>query len=113
MSDEKFCAVNVLIERMKTHPEEFFEAGETRGRWTFMYKEYFKDSLTESEKGLIHEALRTVRRLEFDAMVFKELLRDEQEAQNRVSTSYPTTEGTLVSGALGNLNVFSSGQKRK
>lgn len=78
MSDEKFCAVDVLIERMKTHPEEFFETGEKRGRWAFMYKEYFKDSLSESEKGRLHDALRAVRRMEFDAMVVKELMKEAE-----------------------------------
>ena len=76
MSEEIFSGVNTLIERMTTHPEEFFESGEKRGRWAFMYKDYFKDSMTESEKGRLHEALRTVRRLELDAMVLKELMKD-------------------------------------
>lgn len=78
MSDEKFCAVDVLIERMKTHPEEFFETGDKRGRWSFMYKEYFKDVLNESEKGRIHEALKVVRRMEFDALVVKELMKEAE-----------------------------------
>lgn len=87
MNDEKFCAVDVLLERMKTHPEEFFESGEKRGRWSFMYKDYFKDSLNESEKGRIHEALRRVRRLEFDALVVKELMKEEvkPEAEAEIS----------------------------
>lgn len=81
MSDEKFCAVDVLIERMKTHPEEFFETGEKRGRWAFMYKDYFKDSLSESEKGRLHDGLRQVRRMEFDALVVKELMKEEVEPE--------------------------------
>jgi hypothetical protein len=76
--EQTFNAVEVLVERMKTHPEEFFEAGEKRGRWAFIYKDYFRDCLTESEKGRILESLRAVRRTEFDATVVKELLRDEQ-----------------------------------
>lgn len=96
MSEEKFCAVDTLIERMKTHPEEFFEGDfgpdKKRGRWSFMYKDYFKDSLTESEKGRIHEQLRKVRRLEFDAMVVKELMKEEQkpEAENTLTVSTGT-----------------------
>ncbi len=78
---EKFSGVDTLLSRMKTHPEEFFEAGERRGRWSFIYKDYFKDCLTESEKGCIHEALRVVRRLEFDALVVKELMREERQEQ--------------------------------
>lgn len=84
MSDEqqeKFCGVNVLLERMKTHPEEFFESGEKRGRWAFIYKDYFKDSMTESEKGRLHEALKQVRRMEFDALVVKELMKEEEKSE--------------------------------
>jgi len=92
--EQTFNAVEVLVERMKTHPEEFFEAGEKRGRWAFMYRDYFKDCLTESEKGRIHESLRAVRRTEFDAMVVKELLRDEQierqELERQMKAEAPT-----------------------
>ena len=78
MSEEKiFSGVDALIERMDLYPEEFFENGEKRSRWSFMYKDYFRDALTESEKGRIHEAVRKMRRLEFDATVLKELMKDE------------------------------------
>jgi hypothetical protein len=78
MSEEKiFSGVDALIERMELYPEEFFENGEKRSRWSFMYKDYFRDALTESEKGRIHEAVRKMRRLEFDATVLKELMKDE------------------------------------
>lgn len=89
---EIFSGVNTLIERMTTHPEEFFESGEKRSRWSFMYKDYFKDSMTESEKGRLHEALRTVRRLELDAMVLKELMKDTEiekvEQEERVASPF-------------------------
>lgn len=88
MSDEqqeKFCGVNVLLERMKTHPEEFFESGERRGRWAFLYKDYFKDSMTESEKGRLHEALKNVRRMELDALVLKELMKEEEPKEAEVA----------------------------
>jgi len=49
-----------------------------------MYKAYFKDCMTESEKGRIHEALKRVRRLEFDALVVKELMKDEAETEEKV-----------------------------
>ena len=86
--EEKFHGVDMLITRMQTHPEEFFH-GEDRlsvdkygRRWAFIFKEYFHDCWTESEKSRIQEALRTVRRMEFDVLVLKELMRDE-EAEKR------------------------------
>jgi hypothetical protein len=46
-----------------------------------MYKEHFRDVMTESEKGRLHEALKVVRRMEFDSMVVKELMKDEMKEQ--------------------------------
>lgn len=72
--------VDAILERMRTHPEEFFEyshGGETKGRWRFMFKDYFRDAMTEIEKGRLHEALKQIRRMEFDTMVVKELMREE------------------------------------
>jgi hypothetical protein len=77
MTEEKFCGVEVVLSRMKTHPEEFFESS-AKSRWGFIYKDYFRDSMTESEKGRIHEALKGVRRMEFDALVVKELMKEEE-----------------------------------
>ena len=77
----EFNGVDALVERMKQFPQEFFEAGGERGRWSFMYKEYFKDVLSESEKGRIHEQLKVVRRMEFDAMDLKELFKEEKKEE--------------------------------
>ena len=86
--EEKFCGIEVVLSRMKTHPEEFFEAGAAgKGRWAFIYKDYFRDSMTESEKGRVHEALKGVRRMEFDALVVKELMKDEQETKAAVEAA--------------------------
>ena len=85
MSEEKtFSGVDALIERMELYPEEFFESHEKRSRWAFMYKDYFRDAMTETEKGRMHEAVRKMRRLEFDATVLKELMKDEQNNQTEM-----------------------------
>jgi len=42
-----------------------------------MFKDYFRDAMTETEKGRLHEALKQIRRMEFDTLVVKELMRDE------------------------------------
>lgn len=80
-TQEFTTGVDALIDRMKTHPEEFF--GDS-GRWRFMYKEHFRDVMTESEKGRLHEALKVVRRMEFDSMVVKELMKDEMKEQEEL-----------------------------
>lgn len=109
MSEENFCGVEVILSRMKSHPEEFFESGEKRGRWSFIYKDYFRDAMSESEKGRVHEALRAVRRMEFDALIVKELMKDEQETKEAVEGAglvMPTSSGgTLTFKTKGRYGV--------
>ena len=80
-----FSGIDAIIERMKQFPQEFFETGSERGRWAFIYKEYFRDSMTEIEKGRIHEQLKVVRRMEFDALVLKELFKEEKKEKRSES----------------------------
>jgi hypothetical protein len=77
--------VKILLERMKTNPEDFF--GDSL-RWKFIFAEKFRDVLTEPEKGMIHEALKNLRRVEFDGLVVATILRDEEgraEEEKRVA----------------------------
>ena len=71
---ELSSGVQTLVARMATNPEEFF--GEAH-KWRFMFKDTFRDVMTEPEKGALHAALREVRRKEFDALAVKTLLQDE------------------------------------
>jgi hypothetical protein len=89
---EQFSGVDAVIDRMKRFPHEFFEAGPDRSRWAFIYKDYFKDSLTESEKGRIHEQLKIVRRMEFDAMVLKELFREERKDEAEETLTFQASQ---------------------
>lgn len=82
MSEETtqpFNGVDAIVDRMKRFPHEFFESGSERGRWSFIYKDYFKDTMTEVEKGRIFEQLKVVRRMELDAMILKELFKEEKK----------------------------------
>ena len=67
-------AVKILVTRMESHPDEFFDDG---GKWKFMYKEYFRDVMTEYEKAMMHQAIKELRRKEFDAKVMSELMKDQ------------------------------------
>jgi hypothetical protein len=73
-------AVQALVNRMRETPEEFFDPKE-KDRWAFIYKETFRDVLTEPEKAAIHTALREVRRKEFETRILKEILKVEEEEQ--------------------------------
>lgn len=68
--------VKILLERMKTNPEDFF--GDSL-HWRFIFAEKFRDVLTEPEKGMIHESLKNLRRVEFGGLVVAAILRDGEE----------------------------------
>lgn len=74
MEQELSAGIKILVERMKTNPEEFFDGG---GKWSFIYKEYYRDVLTEYEKAVMHVALKDLRRKELDAKVMSELMKEQ------------------------------------
>ena len=78
---QPFNGVDAIIDRMEKFPHEFFETGEHRSRWAFIFKDYFKDTMNESEKGRIFEAMKKVRKMEFEAMILKELFKEEKKEE--------------------------------
>lgn len=72
--------VETIIKRMETNPEEFFNEAD---KWRFMFKEKFREVLTEREKSAIHEALTAVRRKEFDYNAMQTILNNEMQEQMR------------------------------
>lgn len=96
---ELSAGVRALVGRMESNPEEFFDDAQ---KWRFMFGDRFREVMTEPEKGALHEALKQVRRKEFDQKVMRELLKDEMEEQ--IKGGYYTTQqigsGTLVGGGL-------------
>jgi hypothetical protein len=77
---ELSAGVRALVGRMESNPSEFYGEAE---KWRFMFSANFRDVLTEPEKGALHEALKEVRRKEFDEKVMRELLKDDMENQLR------------------------------
>ena len=75
---ELSAGVRALVGRMESNPSEFYGEAE---KWRFMFSANFRDVLTEPEKGALHEALKEVRRKEFDEKVMRELLKDNMEEQ--------------------------------
>lgn len=72
--------VATVLARMDSHPEEFH--GEEK-KWAFIYKEYYRDVMTETERGMLFEKLKQIRRAEFDQRVVQTILKkdDEQECE--------------------------------
>lgn len=100
---ELSAGIKILVERMKTNPEEFFDGG---GKWSFIYKEYYRDVLTEYEKAVMHVALKDLRRKELDAKVMSELMKEQVRAQ-AFDRPMVAKEGTVVTYD-GPLNSLSS-----
>jgi len=73
---ELSAGVRALLGRMESNPEEFY--GDA-SKWGFMFAPNFRDVMTEPEKGALHEALKGVRRKEFDELVMRRILRDTEE----------------------------------
>ncbi len=92
--NEMCSGVRTLVARMESNPEEFF--GEAT-KWRFMFAANFREVLTEPEKGALHEALKEVRRKEFDTLVVKELLKEEMEGSltGRLQGTFPISNSTL------------------
>lgn len=78
MNIEIGAGIQALVSRMGSNPEEFFDEAP---KWRFMFADRFRDTMTESEKGAIHAALREVRRKEFEYKVMRTLLEDDLKEQ--------------------------------
>jgi len=98
-------SVQLIIERLKTHPEDFFgdlDGGRLVGRYSPRFQEITEkldDLLTEKENGHIHRlwylepeekdallaAYKDARRARFEAKTFHQLLTRKEKEE------YPTT----------------------
>ncbi len=95
---ELSTGVKTLVARMATNPEEFF--GDAL-KWRFMFKENFREVMTESEKATLHTALKEVRRKEFDALVVQTLLNDEVKERAYAQAQAYTGQNLALTQSLG------------
>jgi hypothetical protein len=94
--------VQAIVNRMASHPNEFF--GDA-GRWNFIFKDNFKDIMTEPEKAAIYDALKQVRRQQFETLVMTTLLLQDQEDQGEATEEQRERAYRLGNG--GNRSVTS------
>jgi len=108
---ELSTGVRALLGRMESNPEEFY--GDA-SKWGFMFAPNFRDVMTEPEKGALHEALKEVRRKEFDELVVRRMLRDsEEETMKQVRSSSPMTRKQMTTAIGSSLNdAFGAAQIR-
>jgi hypothetical protein len=103
MSDQDYDlnnGVQIILNRMKTNPEEFFDDG---GRWRWIFKDTLREVMTEIEKAAIFEGLKEVRRLEITSRAAATVLRADEEEKEAVEKNrlYALTSG-ITTSSFGN-----------
>lgn len=88
--------VQIILNRMKTNPEEFFDDG---GRWRWIFKDTLREVMTEIEKAAIFEGLKEVRRLEITSRAASTVLRAADEEKERAEKD--RIQGGLYAGNPG------------
>ena len=100
--------VQIILNRMKTNPEEFFDDG---GRWRWVFKDTLREVLTEIEKAAIFEALKEVRRQEITAKAASTVLRVEEDEKEQAMKDrlYASTTGVTTSSFSGAITKAEGG----
>jgi hypothetical protein len=96
--------VQIILNRMKTNPEEFFDDG---GRWRWIFKDTLREVMTEIEKAAIFEALKEVRRVEITSRAASTVLRaatdeKEQAEKDRIQGGLYAGNPGLTTSSFGN-----------
>jgi hypothetical protein len=104
--------VQIILNRMKTNPEEFFDDG---GRWRWIFKDTLREVLTEIEKAALFEGLKEVRRMEISAKAASTVLRGEEDEKKQAEQAreygglYAGNPG-LTTSSFGNAIAKAEGQ---
>jgi hypothetical protein len=71
--------VGIILARMETHPEEFFETHRENSKWRWIFSENLRDVMTEPEKAALHSGMTKVRRLEITHKAIATILPQEEK----------------------------------
>jgi hypothetical protein len=94
--------MKIILERMKTHPEEFKDEDNSpfayNGKWVGLVHKY-ENNLPEEDMKAFKEAVNVMRQEEFTAKVMEELLdpKEEQLELNLKWNTSPSVGATLAS----------------
>ena len=83
--DDLNAGVQIILARMKSHPEEFFDDG---GSWRWIFKDTLREVMTETEKVAIHEQLKLVRRMEITAKAAATILKVDEQREEEQKEQY-------------------------
>lgn len=94
---EILSGVQIIVNRMKEHPEEFFGEG---GKWKWLFRETLREVLTETEKGVLHDALKEVRRLELTSMAVATITKNDDyetgSSMEELRKEYKNHQGKIL-----------------
>jgi hypothetical protein len=100
--------VKLLLERIKTHPEEFTEDDSNpfayEGKWMRIFKKY-KFNLPQEDIDVFEKAFNELRQEKFTAEVMAELLDPKQEEQLTLS---PTKQANVTHSGGVTLGQFTA-----
>ena len=93
-------AVGIVLKRMESHPDEFFSEVP---KWKFIYTDYFREVMNEAEKGMIFDALKKLRKIEFSQKVLTTLVEKQEESdeirrEREVSLQYSKSSASTTFG---------------
>lgn len=95
-------AVQIILDRMRTNPEEFYNHSSSRWRWLFNGSH--KEILSEEERKRLQDGLDVVRRHEFKTRVLSTLLNEEPQQNSLYGDSFII--GTGATGQSFSQDVF-------
>lgn len=84
-------AIEALVARMGSFPEEFFSHNT---KWAFIDHRDFRDVLSDYEKSAVMDALKSVRRKEYEALVMRTLLDPKEHRQEEPRFTLVATNDT-------------------
>jgi 2-hydroxy-3-keto-5-methylthiopentenyl-1-phosphate phosphatase len=93
--------IAIVLQRMETHPEEFFG---TVDKWKFIFKDYFRDSMTETEKGLMFDKMKRLRRAEFTSLVMQTILVDAKMKETTETEQEQSFRKSVIKGSNQKVN---------
>jgi hypothetical protein len=92
--------VEIILERMKTNPEDFMSGAEDR-KWMRLIDHAFGSELLTEEEGVaLREALKNCRREMFNQRVMRALANEEQEVESMVTLSNTNPLNATLSGGM-------------
>jgi len=98
--------VSIILGRMESNPEEFFETHREDNKWRWIFGENIREAMTEPEKAAIYEGMKKVRRLEITAKAVATVLPKDEEDPPYAQEDYKEVvgRGTMKYSTRGRYN---------